>query len=702
MESNPQLELAQDFINKTSCNLFLTGKAGTGKTTFLKNIRRSSYKRIIVVAPTGIAAINAGGVTIHSFFQLPFSPFIPTQTQPKSINKFSKEKINIIRSIDTLVIDEISMVRSDLLDAVDSVLRKYRNSHLPFGGVQLVMIGDVQQLSPVIKDDEWNMLSAYYSSPFFFHSSALMKTGYVSIELKKIYRQSDSNFVKVLNAIRNKNITSDILDQLNSRLDKNFINNENEGYITLTTHNSQANIINLNKIEALENPKFTFEATVEGDFPQYSFPTDENLILKKGAQVMFIKNDPSPEKKYYNGKIGIISQINKDMITVESEGDLIAVSPLEWENTKYSLDPETNEIKEKVEGKFRQFPLRTAWAITVHKSQGLTFDKVIINVSQAFTHGQVYVALSRCRTLEGIVLLESINESLLKKDIIIDEFNEYVSRNEPSSEILELAHQKFFMELLIELFDFRKLINILKNYTRICEEHLRMLYPSLVEQLKQTVSISDEEILSVGNKFIAQLQGYVATIPDYETNDVIIDRIKKGSTYFLDKLNSVSGKIGSSAPQIDNKELLKVLTREYENLINELSLKISCLTSSQSGFKIDLHLKSKAMSSIISEKRKVTKAKKEREAAIIESNNDINNILLYSRLRTWRKNKSEELNIPAYTIFQQKALIGLTNKMPASEKELLAISGIGKKIAEKFGDEILSIIDDYKKDKNIK
>lgn len=700
-ETNYQLELANKFINETSLNIFLTGKAGTGKTTFLRNLKKNSFKRIILVAPTGIAAINAGGVTIHSFFQLPFSPFIPgNDSQRSNSNKFSKEKINIIRSIDTLVIDEISMVRSDLLDAIDEVLRRYRSNQQPFGGVQLVMIGDVQQLAPVVKDEEWRMLSAYYSSPYFFHSLALNKAGYVPIELKKVYRQQDLSFVEILNAIRNKSLNDKSLAKLNERYIPDFKAGENEGYITLTTHNAQAGVINSHKLDEIKEEKFTYKARIEGDFPQYSYPTNEILDLKIGAQVMFVKNDPSPEKLYFNGKIGKICKISDEEIIVESEGRKIAVTPIEWQNTKYVLDPETNEIKENVEGKFIQHPLRTAWAITIHKSQGLTFDKVIINVSQAFTHGQVYVALSRCRTLEGIVLLSPISNQLVKRDDLVDRFNDYVCNNEPDNEVLSIAHRKFFMDLISELFDFRTLYYRIEHYTRLCDENLSMLYPSYVNGLNICCEETKNQIYSVGISFINQLQNYIGSLPDYETNEIIKDRVRKGVTYFLEKIdNIISSKLGSSAPLVDNKELKKSLNSEYDMIIDQMSLKNSCLISVSDGFVIDSYLKAKAMASIINDRRKNIKAKKETEKVLISD--DIENAELYERLRIWRKNRAEELNIPAYTIFQQKALIGLSNRMPDNTKELLSIPGIGKKIAEKFGEELLEIIRDYKTDKSL-
>lgn len=373
---NEQLDLALSFVQFTNKNIFLTGKAGTGKTTFLHNLKKSSQKRMAVVAPTGVAAINAGGVTIHSFFQLPFGPYIPgNKSQP--FKRFNRDKINLIRSLDLLVIDEISMVRADTLDGIDEVLRRYRDHSKPFGGVQLLMIGDLHQLSPVTRDDDWNILKDFYSNLYFFSSRALQKTELINIELKHIYRQADSTFIGLLNDVRNNKITQQVLDQLNKRYLPDFNPGDDEGYITLTTHNKTAQEINEQKLEGITTPSHRFKAVVQGDFPEFSYPTIFELEIKPGAQVMFVKNDPSRERIFYNGKIGRIQKIVNEVIYVKCPGESneIAVEPLEWENIRYELNPDTKEVEEKKAGSFTQYPLKLAWAITIHKSQGLTFEK---------------------------------------------------------------------------------------------------------------------------------------------------------------------------------------------------------------------------------------------------------------------------------------------------------------------------------------
>lgn len=519
METNFEIQLAWQFIENTGTHLFLTGKAGTGKTTFLRELKAKSPKRMVVVAPTGIAAINAGGVTIHSFFQLPFAPYVPDTKfmSAQTFHKFGKEKINIIRSLDLLVIDEVSMVRADLLDAIDAVLRQYRDRHKPFGGVQILMIGDLQQLAPVVKEEDWQLLSPYYDTAFFFGSRTLKETEYVTIELKKVYRQSDTTFLNLLNKIRENTADESVLAELNKRYLPGFRPKEEEGYIRLTTHNYQAQQYNDRQLTALPGQPYRFRAKTEGTFPESAYPADEILTVKKGAQIMFIKNDSSGEHRFYNGKIGLVTDVCKDGIRVRGNGDAesFLLETEEWTNSKYTLNPVTKEITEEVEGRFRQYPVRLAWAITIHKSQGLTFERAIIDANASFAHGQVYVALSRCKSLEGLVLGSPLRQEAIISDDTIDHFTREVEALSPDRQKLNKLQRQYFYELLCEQFDFHSLERHFALVLRLLDEHLYRLYPKLLERYKETYELYKANITKVGDTFRIQYTELVNATDDY-------------------------------------------------------------------------------------------------------------------------------------------------------------------------------------------
>jgi hypothetical protein len=456
MEQNKELRQAWDFVEHTGTSIFLTGKAGTGKTTFLKAVKEHSSKRMVVVAPTGVAAVNAGGVTIHSFFQLPLSPYVPG-TAIRDRYDFSKEKRRIIRTLDMLVIDEVSMVRSDLLDAIDFVLRRYRDRTRPFGGVQLLTIGDLQQLTPVVTPQDEEILRPHYDTPYFFGSKALQQVSYVTIQLTHVYRQQDQTFIDILNHIRDGHATPADLQQLNERHKPAFFPKADEGYIRLTTHNRMADSYNVSELAKLRGQRYTYRAEVKGEFPEYNYPTDVNLELKLGAQVMFVKNDASAGHLYYNGRIGHVVDIDEETVAVKCPGDSepIKVERQEWENTKYAINRETKTIEAQVQGTFRQYPLRLAWAITIHKSQGLTFDRAIIDAALSFAPGQVYVALSRCKSLEGLVLASPIAERSIINDRRVADYIEHQQEAaEQSVAALPGLKEEYFRYQLLDLFDF--------------------------------------------------------------------------------------------------------------------------------------------------------------------------------------------------------------------------------------------------------
>lgn len=425
---NFELDVARFIVEKTDMSLFLTGKAGTGKTTFLREVVRYTKKKCIVLAPTGIAAVNAGAMTIHSFFQFGLGPFVQGVIEPKSDFRINKSKLELIRHLQLLIIDEVSMVRADLMDHIDVELRRIRRNSKPFGWVQLLMIGDLQQLPPIAHGGEDELLRQYYKTLYFFSSAALKSMKYSCIELKNVYRQTDRHFIDILNHARNCTLTSQDISDLNARYIPGFSPKPEDGYIRLMTHNRQVDYVNETELEKLDSKPYTFVAAVSGTFPEESYPTADSLTLKKGAQVMFIKNDP--ERRFINGTLGEVKSIDKNSIAVRlaESGTIINVEPMEWQNIRYQFDEESKEIASKQIGRFKQYPLKAAWAITVHKSQGLTFDKAIIDVHAAFSPGQAYVALSRCRTLDGLVLSSPVSASVFMRDNAVDAYMNYISR----------------------------------------------------------------------------------------------------------------------------------------------------------------------------------------------------------------------------------------------------------------------------------
>ncbi len=692
MQTNEALQLAFDFVQYTNRHIFLTGKAGTGKTTFLHNLKASSPKRMIVVAPTGVAAINAGGVTIHSFFQIGFGPQVNNESALKE-QRFNREKINIIRSLDLLVIDEISMVRADLLDAIDRVLRRFKDRSKPFGGVQLLMIGDLQQLSPVIKDDEWQLLSMYYDTGYFFSSKALRETSYISIELTHVFRQQDDYFIRILNKVRENCLDTDTLNKLNERYLPNFEPTTDDGYITLCTHNAQAQRINESKLELLNAEKECFTAEIKDNFPEYAYPTEFNLELKEGAQVMFVKNDPSQDKQFFNGKIGKITRINEKKIYVQCPGEAheIMVVPLEWENVKYTLDETTNEISEKVEGVFKQYPLKLAWAITIHKSQGLTFERAIIDAEASFAHGQVYVALSRCKTLEGMVLSSKISNRSVINDGTVTGFIHQIEQNQPDQTQLDEAKLNYQHELLKELFHFSRLRYLLSSLIKTAYENQSAVPQSLNDIFQSVLSKMDTDIIDISHKFHTQIAQLLSTERNAEENEALQERVKKGALYFLEKIKeNITTAIEKADLDIDNQAVKKQLNDTVKKLSEEVKLKNACLEACNDGFSVKTQLEDRAIAAI-----EKTTPKVSAKAVKPEQSDKIPHPELYNTLRAWRNAKADELNIIAYQIFSQKTLFELAFYLPTDERSLKAINGMGSARIRQFGIDIVEIIRDY-------
>jgi len=695
MQTNSELELALNFIEKTDRNLFITGKAGTGKTTFLHQIKKESLKRMVIVAPTGVAAINAKGVTIHSFFQMPFGPILPNQIANTSNaqRKFSKTKIDIIKSLDLIIIDEISMVRADLLDGIDQVMRRYKNRNKVFGGAQILMIGDLQQLAPVVKPNEWSLLQQHYQTVYFFSSKAYQEANVVSIELKHIYRQKNEDFIKILNEIRTNTLSEESAKILNKNYNPTFSPTKEDGFITLTTHNNRANLINSSELNKLKTKSRFFEAEVSGKFSENSYPNDEKLELKIGAQVLFIKNDSSQEKRYFNGKIGIVTDISKDAVTVKcpNDTDEIVTERETWSNINYSINDETKAIKEELIGAFTQIPLRLAWAITIHKSQGLTFEKAIIDAEASFAHGQTYVALSRCTSLEGLVLKTPITSNAIINDRTVSVFNETVEENHPDEQILNASEIQFQLNLISELLDYQPFLYPITRLIDIYYKNQTSIKGEVIEHLQIIKDDGVANLMRVSSGFKNQLTIIAEDGILPENSSVIQERFIKAVDYFLSETikNSLQpfSKISFSS---DNKTVKSDFTKQYDNFQELLNEKVFALKKMTEGFKVHQYLKVRA--NAVLQKTEPTK-----KTSLSTKRDPI----LALKLRELRDEISKSLGIPHFQIFTQVTLYAICDALPRSEKELLKIEGLGKTRVSKHGKEILETIEIYCKENGI-
>ncbi len=695
MPKNPELELALDFIEKTDRNLFITGKAGTGKTTFLHQIKKKSLKRMVIVAPTGVAAINAKGVTIHSFFQMPFGPILPNQIANTSNaqRKFSKTKIDIIKSLDLVIIDEISMVRADLLDGIDQVMRRYKNRNKVFGGAQILMIGDLQQLAPVVRPNEWSLLQSHYNTVYFFSSKAYQEANVVSIELKHIYRQKNEDFIKILNEIRTDTLSDMSAKILNKNYNPSFSPTKEEGYITLTTHNNRANLINESELNKLKIKSSFFNAEVSGKFNENAYPNAERLELKVGAQVMFIKNDSSTDKRYYNGKIGIITAISKESVTVKcaNEIDEIVTEKETWSNINYSINEETKAIKEEMIGAFSQIPLRLAWAITIHKSQGLTFEKAIIDAEASFAHGQTYVALSRCTSLEGLVLKTPITSSAIINDSTVSVFNEGVEENHPDESVLNESEKHFQLNLISEILDYQPLLYPITRLIDIFYNNRTSIKGDVIDHLQTIKDDGIVALMKISNGFKNQLNTLSEDNVLPQNSSQIQERFIKAITYFLNTTkNSIQKPLDTITFSTDNKAVKKDFSKQFDSLQEKLEEKLFALQKMTKGFKVQEYLQVRA--NAVLQKTEPIKKKK------VASKRDP---ILALKLRELRDGIAKSLEIAHFQIFTQETLYALCDDLPRTEKELLKVVGMGKTRVSKYGEEILEAIEVYCKDNGI-
>ena len=706
IERNEIFELAYRFVTETNENIFLTGKAGTGKTTFLKYLKENATKNIVIAAPTGVAAINAGGVTLHSLFQLPFHPFLPTKNNKDELLekiRHNNNRLQILRKMELLVIDEISMVRCDVMDAIDTVLRSVRrNYNTPFGGVQLLCIGDLHQLQPVAKNEEWNILNEYYASPFFFDSLAIKEQTPLLIELNKIYRQKEQSFVNLLNKVRTNSMDADDFEDLHVRYNPNFSPSADEKYITLTSHNNQADLINQQKLQRLNEASFTYKAEVVGDFPEHIYPAEAELVLKEGAQVMFLKND-AIVKRYFNGKIGVVQRLDDEKVVVDCDGEQITVGKEIWENSKYTLNRNDGKLEQETMGTFAQYPLRLAWAITIHKSQGLTFEKVMIDAGAAFSSGQVYVALSRCTSLEGIILLSKIPSSAITSNDNVVKGQQSLTVKGSLAERFEGARQIFTQQLVEHIFSFEEIetaVGVLAFHINQHKEKLLLTmavdgYNTAVGWIENVrLKIANDK--AVGLKFsslVVQLMKEEGTI---EKNSLLQKRITDAANHFIPKLDGYFNHIKNHPLLTEHKETATPINEK----LNELALAIYTthyyLQYCKNAFSITAFLQHKLK--YVTPKYTFTCYASGN--ATIKSTN-IPNAELYDTLRRWRDITIKDEGLAIYMVANQATLKEISTYLPLSKKDLLQITGFGKAKVDKYGDDIIDAVESYCSRNNI-
>jgi hypothetical protein len=690
--TNKMFRIAEEMVCGSHANIFLTGKAGTGKTTFLKHIKAICDKSLAVVAPTGVAAINAGGSTIHSLFQLPFGPFNYNDTRLF----FGKLKINnerrqVFRQLELLIIDEISMVRADLLDAIDAVLRHFRfRYNEPFGGVQVLMIGDMYQLSPVARDEEWSLIASNYKSPYFFDSRVMQQSPPVHIAFDKIYRQQDEQFVHLLNQIRHNKLDLKNLSILEALYQPAYQPTESDDHIILTTHNYKAEAINKERIEKISSKAFTFLATIEGEFSDKNFPTEEQLVLKEGARVMFIKNDVEKEKRFFNGKIGTITRIDDGDIYVNcksGEYDII-VKQETWENIRYTINKTTQQLEEEVLGSFSQYPLRLAWAVTIHKSQGLTFEKVIIDAGAAFAPGQVYVALSRCTNLNGIILLSGIPKHRLANDNRVTEFSENELAQDRLQELLHSARHAYQQKLMLGIFDFSMLLNDAKAFVEKTSKNKIAFNQDLFTELDKILEKLNG-VQDVALKFSFFMKSRFETEVYPEQQEELQSKIMAAVVHFKKEMIELRNYLKNIKAETDSKTIAKEFNEGYKNLYLLSALKYHFILSCTDGFSIANYYKAK----------KDFTAPNISINAYAATSSSYNFTSEHPHLHRQLRNLRDEIcssdNKPVYLVASGKTLNELVTYLPQSKEDLQKISGFGKINVENYGHQFLQIIQQY-------
>jgi hypothetical protein len=699
LEMNNSFTLAYNYVCYTNKPIFLTGKAGTGKTTFLKYLKDNCPKNMAVAAPTGVAAINAGGVTLNSLFQIPPSSFYPGRLPAFSNSnmldvysltskaRLDNNKLKLIRSLELLIIDEVSMVRADMLDAVNTMLQFVRRNTLPFGGVQVLFIGDLFQLPPVTKPEDWQLLQEIYKSPYFFDSKVLEQVQLINIELDKIYRQQDDTFINLLNAVRNNNPTNDTFDLLNKQYQPNTDLN---GIITLTTHNANAARINENNLQRLTTKAFVYKAKVSGDINTQNLLAEESLALKVGAQVMFVKN--SSDKQYYNGMIATVKYLDADTIKVEHDNEIITVPLDEWRNVRYTLDEGKDKINENIIGSFEQYPLRLAWAVTIHKSQGLTFDKCAIDAADCFAGGQLYVALSRCRTLQGIILLTKVPQRAIITDNNIVTYYKSINNVEHQSKLAN-EQQQYLLQLVKNLYLFTDELNGLAQLYKLYQDNHNELNTNAQDQIEQWQSIVNN-YNTIGLKFSNELNALAAN-----EATVWLPRVAKANTYFTTQVKQLLQLIEEHKIITESRPLAKDIDAILINIHKLLQVKIQFYQGLQQELSLNAYFIQRRNLELTLLKTSSYAQKKQTGNVIYKI--DVANPSLYLELAAIRNELCDETGQPIYMIANKEMLADMATYLPSTKQDLLRIKGFGKAKVDRFGADFLEAINDYRRTNNL-
>lgn len=692
-ETRSRYDIAADFILNSGRSLVITGKAGSGKTTFLKDVIGKSTKNIAIAAPTGIAAINAGGVTVHSLFQLPLTTLVPTPETKKLLlsQKLREDRIRLMQSLDLLVIDEISMLRADTLDAIDTILRHQRKrSDVPFGGVQLIMTGDMSQLSPVVRREEKELMDRYYDGPFFFHSKVMRELKPVYIEFDKIYRQSDAAFIEILNEIRDNRLTDKSIAILNKQVVTNYQPDDEELEVILCTHNAQVEEINNSMLSKIDGKDYIYTATVTGDFNERNYPTEETLILREGAKVMFTKNDMETPRRFYNGKLGVVDKLSKDYVTVCCGDSTIVVERMQWRNIRYEVN-ENDQIEEIETGCFSQIPLRLGWAITIHKSQGLTFDGIVIDASRSFAAGQVYVALSRCRSLERIKLLTPIERRNIICDPNINRLQKSFMNEESLQEEYRIALLEYEGEVYANVFRLEPAAALITQACTLASGNKEIFDSETIDMLVGIRNLL-KDLATTGTRFAPYLRKYAVM-----DRDMMDKRLNDAYNFYKPKVDWILEALRQIHDTMPDEYGMDDILIKYNGYITGLEERIELTNIMLDQVVMERKPEQYATAELAFRRRKAAHEVSKSHMHRGDDNNSSagKHPQLYNALKRMRIELANGNGIPPYSVMSNALMLSISNKQPTNRKELMSISGMGPKRMEKYGEKILACIKQY-------